>query len=377
MFKKLFSRDKLRPLALAMATTDSSIHQPLATGAAGLQTQFSSQISQIAQTSGVSSQHFNQHFLPVIKQLLFTFQSLPATHFASHDRLYGLSDLCLLGGLNALKIRRGMVLPPGIRTDLIDSQRTLWSFVVFCAGLTLIIRKNLTQWLIETSPNAQQFSVWDITKEPLGHSAFFRFRKSPCQDDAFAIACASSLMNGWIESATMSWLVSDKQVYGELSAILNSNPAYCPVLKSFLIVDTVFNNRQVPENLSEDSLSPKPSNADPSATDVGFEHPFYIWLFKEIASGGLILNTQYSLVHTVEAGVFVKKSIARKYAKTMPSDPTIKQSTIELLTHQCSEVSYAAYDDILQGFQFDPKTAMPTLADPNQVLMRQSVEDEP
>ena len=377
MFKKLFSKYKPLPVA---AVIDSSIHQPLQSGALGLQERSAQQIAQIAQTSGVSQSLFDQHFLPVINKLLFTFQSLPASSFATHDHFNGLSDLCLLAGLNALKIRRGMVLPPGVRTDLIDSQRALWSFAVFCAGLTLVIRDNLTQLQIEVSDDAQDFKVWNVTAGPLGDSSFFRFRKAVCDDEAFASACASTLMTHWIETDTKNWLVKDKQVFGELFGLLNNNQKQCKVLQEFLMTETVFNNRPAEAEtamsetavlLSEATL-PQASEKPPNNTD--FSQPFFVWLFKEIASGGLILNTTQSVVHTVEGGLFIKKSIARKFAKTCQDDSSAKQTTLTMLSDQCNVVSYTGYDEIHNGFQFVPDQTMLEITDANPALIRQSAD---
>ena len=375
MLKKLFSKKKRLPVPVVI---DSSFHQPLELGSLGLQEKFAQQIAQIAQISGVSKSLFDQHFLPVIDKLLFTFQSLPASRFSTHDQLNGLSDLCLLAGLNALKIRRGMILPPGVRTDLIDSQRAHWSFAVFCAGLTLVIRDNLTQLLIEVSDDGQEFEKWNVTLGPLGNSSFFRFRKAACDNEPYAAACASSLMTGWLETNTMNWLVKDKQVFGELFGLLNNNPNHCKVLREFLITKTVFNNRSaVVETVASDTdvslieETPSQSDSESPIKKADFTQPFFVWLFKEIASGGLILNTPPSAVHTVEGGVFIKKSIARKFAKTCKDDPNAKQATLSMLADQCEVVSYNGYGDRLNGFQFIPDPMLLELADANPALERQ------
>lgn len=374
MLKKLFSKKKPLPVPTVI---DSSLHQPLEFGSLGLQEKSVQQIAQIAQISGVSKSLFDQHFLPVIDKLLFTFQSLPASRFSTHDQLNGLSDLCLLAGLNALKIRRGMILPPGVRTDLIDSQRAHWSFAVFCAGLTLVIRENLTQLLIEVSDDGQNFEKWNITLGPLGDYSFFRFRKAACDNEPYAAACASALMTEWLETNTMNWLVKDKQVFGELFALLNNNPNHCKVLREFLITKTVFNNRSAVEETSasdtDGSLTEETPQSDSEIPikKTDFTQPFFVWLFKEIASGGLILNTPPSAVHTVEGGVFIKKSIARKFAKTCKDDPNAKQATLSMLADQCDVVSYNGYGDRLNGFQFIPDPMLLELADANPALERQ------
>lgn len=304
---------------------------------------------------------FGHHFQEFIKSLLHTLQCIPAVKYKRYCRPYGLADLCLLAGINALKLRRGLVLPPGTRTDLVDAQRNQWSFVIFSVAVMATIRDSLNDCLIEISDKGHSFKRWDAMHLGLGDVGYFRFKSAHSNDSSYAIACANILGNRWITPETLTWLAVDNTVISEWSAGISGHHALCRYVVKFMQLATCCPSLVVQTEVVDPASKSNDVKVKSLATETQnpvfgsiAKEPFFDWIYEQIEQGTLVMNTSNSLIHVVEEGLFaVTPTLYSRYQKlTGCSDQSLADIKLLVQDH-CLTVRYEAYGRTLEGFRFD------------------------
>lgn len=184
------------------------------------------EIDLIYTTLQLSRENFDAIYLTYIKNFSFFIQSIPCFNTKGYEKYHGLIHLSLLAGLNAIKKRRGFVLPPGTRTDIQELQRSVWSFVVFTSAVNTILKNHLLDAYIEVSnDNGKTFEKWCLFDlEPIGNYQLFRFKESTETNiDLKKPIAASFLFNQFISKEGLNWIKKYDDVFSEWCALCTNN----------------------------------------------------------------------------------------------------------------------------------------------------------
>ena len=105
-------------------------------------------INQIEQNVGVPNDHWNVNYLEFMSNFALKVQLLPASESHHHSSYGGLLEHSLETGLNALKLRRGKMLPVGANAEVIERKKEIWSYAIFTAALLHDVGKPLTDQIL-------------------------------------------------------------------------------------------------------------------------------------------------------------------------------------------------------------------------------------
>ena len=106
-------------------------------------------ISEIRSIVGLSSRFWNALYLNTLNNLSEYIQELPASESHHHSNRGGLLAHTLETALNALRIRRGKLLPPNSDAETVTKYKDVWTYAVFTAALCHDLGKPITDMSVE------------------------------------------------------------------------------------------------------------------------------------------------------------------------------------------------------------------------------------
>lgn len=356
-----------------------------------IKSKFAHDINGIYRISGITQKEFEIHFLPVLLKFLFFIQQVPATPYPAYDRLNGLADLTLFALKNSLKLRNGMVLPTGIRADLIDAQKSRWSFVVFSSILLASLRGNINHCMVEVS-NGGEFKSWNFSKGALGDFESLRFRKIIFNDPVTDSSVSNFLIQRFVEDKSITWMMEYPNLFIEFMGVLIGNDRQCLTVCDFLSLEKFLPN--VKRTDSPDPVKVEVEGSDPDVKKKNkkekakkkknkkkqdpYDYPFFHWLFESLDSGEVELNTNQAKCHIVDGGLFVDIGISKKYAK-LSDDPEERkklEQEVEAQLETHTSVNYSAYGRTIKGFIVTPDLELLSFSPINEDLILDESDDE-
>jgi len=165
----------------------------------------------IHQHVGVPDNHWNAIYLKFIHNFSELVQLLPASESHHHSGVGGLLTHSLEVGLNALKFRKGKMLPLGASAEVIEEQKELWTYAIFTAAMLHDIGKPLTDQVI-TIVSEKPERTWTPLTETMPEGTIyrvnFRRRRKYRSHENVALLLASKIL----PDSGMNWIASNNDV---------------------------------------------------------------------------------------------------------------------------------------------------------------------
>ncbi len=209
----------------------------------------------IHQQVGVPETHWEAIYLQFIKNFAEQVQLLPASESHHHSGAGGLLTHSLEVGLNALKIRKGKVLPVGASSEVIQEQKELWSYAIFTAAMLHDIGKPLTDQIITIISENPERILAPLTEtlpvKAVYRIGFRRGRKYRSHENV-ALLLAPKI----IPSPGLDWITSNNDVLDDWSYCLTGRKSEANALGELV---TQADQISTAQNLTGASNNPLPS----------------------------------------------------------------------------------------------------------------------
>jgi len=300
---------------------------------------YKNEIELIYTTLQVSRDNFDSTYLPFIIAFTDFIQTLPCPNTPQYNKPEGLIKLCLLGGLNAVKKRRGFVLPPGTRTDIQDLQRSVWSYAIFTSAVIIIIKNHIFDCEIEVTNDRKEFTSWSCFEgKGLGEYKYIRFRKSFIPNTVSLTEVFATFIHiRFLPKEGLKWLMMDDALFKEWCACATGNIQYVDWIKDFayesyycptvgqqtkvVVVDSssgeviqesiqkevTVKSVMQNNNTAKNEQQPLTFNSDIEAINIDDTkkiNTFFEWMETSYNQGKLVLNMRESVIHSVKGGIF-------------------------------------------------------------------------
>ena len=180
---------------------------------------YSNLLNLIHQQVGVPETHWEAVYLQFIKNFAKHVQLLPASESHHHSGAGGLLTHSLEVGLNALKIRKGKVLPVGASSEVLQAQKELWSYAIFTAAMLHDIGKPLTDQIITiVSENPQRVlaPLTETIPEKAVYRVEFRRGRKYRSHENVALLLASKI----VPLPGLDWITNNNDVLDDWSFCL-------------------------------------------------------------------------------------------------------------------------------------------------------------
>ena len=168
-------------------------------------------LTHIHQHVGVPDSHWDAIYLKFIHNFAELVQLLPASESHHHSGAGGLLTHSLEVGLNALKLRKGKMLPLGACAEVIEEQKELWTYAIFTAAMLHDIGKPLTDQIIiivSEKPERAWTPLTETMSEGTIYRVSFRRGRKYRSHENVALLLASKIL----PDSGMNWIASNNDV---------------------------------------------------------------------------------------------------------------------------------------------------------------------
>ncbi len=172
-------------------------------------------LNSIRQLTGVPADHWNALCLSLFQAYARYVQELPASEAHHHAGLGGLLTHGLEVVLQALKLRRGHLLPSGATAETVAAQQDLWTYATATAALLHDIGKPVTnQQVTLYPPKGACLGCWDPWHGPMPDAAaWYRIEFTRGRTYRLHEKIAPQLVRLFLPEAGLRWLASDRAVF--------------------------------------------------------------------------------------------------------------------------------------------------------------------
>jgi len=170
---------------------------------------YSIEIQDIKELTGLPEEHFRHFYMRPLERYVESIQLLPASESHHHSQVGGMLQHSLEVLINALRLRRGQILPPGIIPEEIEQRKDVWTYAVFLCALLHDIGKIITDQKMVAPGKKQSWNLLSSKPMPeLYECAFNTERKHKFHEKMPAF-----VLHKFIDSDAFDWLMSDPDVF--------------------------------------------------------------------------------------------------------------------------------------------------------------------
>ncbi len=221
-------------------------------------------IADIRSIAGLSTKFWNALYLNTLINLTEYIQELPASESHHHSDRGGLLAHTLETALNALRIRRGKLLPPNSDAETVTKFKDVWTYAVFTAALCHDLGKPITDMSIELlGKKKNKIANWSPFRGPMSsykeaHEYLIQYRRNRVYGSHER---ASALYaHHIIPMVGIEWLASNQDVFFYWTNILTGHSEDGGAIGSII---HEADKRSVASNLAGDQVN---SHAEMAAT---------------------------------------------------------------------------------------------------------------
>lgn len=181
-----------------------------------------SKLNAIRTLVGVPETHWNNLYYRPLYAFAAFVQLLPASEAHHHSGPGGMLEHGLMVAINALRLRRGKLLPPGACAEELSAKQDLWTYATATAALLHDIGKPVTDQKVTLyDSKGQDIGIWDPWQGPIVDPAawyevgFKRGRRHNMHQ-----RIAPLLARAILPTDGIAWLASDPDAFSAWTATL-------------------------------------------------------------------------------------------------------------------------------------------------------------
>jgi integrating conjugative element relaxase (TIGR03760 family) len=173
---------------------------------------YAKELQDIKELTGLPEEHFNFYYLKTLEKYVEAIQLSPASESHHHSHVGGMLQHSIEVLVNALRLRRGQILPPGITPEEIEQKKDIWTYTVFLCALLHDIGKIITDQKMVSHSSDKGWNLLSSWSMPgLYQSEFNIGRKHKFHEKLPAF-----VMHKFVSADIYDWLMSDQDVFATI-----------------------------------------------------------------------------------------------------------------------------------------------------------------
>ncbi|CAN8142392.1 conjugal transfer pilus assembly protein TraI [uncultured Thiomicrorhabdus sp.] len=197
--------------------------------ASQLLTPYQEELEEIREIVGLTPEHFAHYYTKPIEHYAELVQLAPASELHHHAHEGGMLEHNLQVVVNALRIRRGQILPPGVVAEDIERKKDIWTYAVFVSALLHDIGKPVTDFCYADKSGRQ----WDLLSTHTMPEVYeIRYRKGRVHKLHERLPML--VIHKIIDPKAIEWLASDPLVFQNLASFLSGDYPSTPILSEII-----------------------------------------------------------------------------------------------------------------------------------------------
>ncbi len=279
-------------------------------------------LSEIRLLSNAPAEQHQALYQKLIENYSEFTQLLPHTLIKRYQREGSILDYALERAKLAIEIRKEYKLPLGAAHATILQQHALWTYTIFSGSLLYNLGQYISQFRVHLFDEQKQFTQqWQpYTSSMLGQGQFYKFWAVSTADARQYKTATSLFARQIMPHDGFNWIASNPQIFNLWLALLNGDIDAAGILEIifFRADKKILTAEELAEVVSYENILH--AEAEEAAEldkekDTTAGEAFLAWLVDSIEKKKLSINQKDSLVHIVDAGIFLlHPEIFKKFA---------------------------------------------------------------
>ncbi|AHF02312.1 hypothetical protein THIAE_06280 [Thiomicrospira aerophila AL3] len=179
---------------------------------------YNDQLDEIKVLTGIPDKHFDYLYLTPLKTYINFMQLAPASESHHHADHGGMLEHTLEVVVNALRLRRGQILPTGVPPEEIEHRKDIWTFVVFVSALLHDAGKLIS----DVEFHGEQGDVWHLLSSA-PPPPLYRVVYNAGRRHKFHEKLASFALYKIFNQDHINWVMTDDEAWYALVNYLTAN----------------------------------------------------------------------------------------------------------------------------------------------------------
>ncbi len=194
-----------------------------------LLTPHADKMEEIREMVGLTPEHFEHYYKQPIARYAELIQLSPASELHHHAHPGGMIEHNLDVVINALRIRRGQILPPGIVAEEIERKKDIWTYAVFSAALLHDVGKPMVDFYLMDS-KGRTWNLMSTHEIPDPYEVHYHKDREHKLHERVPLLAMHKIMN----ARAIEWLASDQLVFKNLMYFLSGDYSNTPILSEIV-----------------------------------------------------------------------------------------------------------------------------------------------
>lgn len=173
---------------------------------------YQSSIDEIYVLSGLRKKHFEYLYLEPLQKYAECMQQVPASEAHHHSVRGGMLRHTIEIVINAMRLRRGAILPPQASPEDIDQRKDVWTFVIYICALLHDSGKIVTDIRQVDPSTGRQWHLMSPGQPPEKYQIKFNSNRK----HKFHERLPAFVLHEFLSPSTMKWIMQDEEAFGAL-----------------------------------------------------------------------------------------------------------------------------------------------------------------
>ncbi|WP_173272745.1 MobH family relaxase [Thiosulfatimonas sediminis] len=194
-----------------------------------LLTPHQSELNEIREIAGLTPEHFEHYYRKPIERYAEAVQLSPASEVHHHAYEGGMLEHNLEVIVNALRIRRGQILPPGVIAEDIERKKDIWTYAVFVSALLHDIGKPVTDFSF-VAKTGLRWNLLSTSSMP----EVYEIRYHKGRVHKLHERLPMMVMHKILDERAIEWLCADPLVFQHLCYFLSGDYSSTPLISEII-----------------------------------------------------------------------------------------------------------------------------------------------
>jgi len=169
------------------------------------------ELKEIEELTGLPKEHFEHYYMKPLERYVESIQLLPASESHHHSHVGGMLQHTIEVLVNALRLRRGQILPPGILPEEIEQRKDIWTYAVYLCALLHDVGKIITDQRM-ASPDSKKWNLLSSHPMPGEYECQFNLGRK----HKFHEKLPAFVIHKFIDPDVYDWLMQDDEVFSTI-----------------------------------------------------------------------------------------------------------------------------------------------------------------
>ncbi|PLA73983.1 hypothetical protein CYQ88_08440 [Hydrogenovibrio sp. SC-1] len=190
---------------------------------------YNDELNEIYELTGLSRKFFDHLYMVPIQQYAEVIQLLPASEAHHHSQPGGMLQHTIEIILNALRLRRGQILPPGVIPEEVEQRKDLWTYVVFLCALFHDVGKVISD-VNQVDPKGKKWNLLSKSSPP----ERYEIRFNPKRKHKFHEKLPAFVLFKFVAPSAIEWIMKDDEAFYALINFMIGDHAEAGVVSDLI-----------------------------------------------------------------------------------------------------------------------------------------------